>query len=273
MTHEVIQNALGAERRAAIDARDLKRARGIKDIMKQVGRAYARGWLSEDGQAFLAQPVEEKDPLASVVAEFKAGRLNTPEAVTSSWQRRWEVWGVEIGLNIAVPAFEGSQQDLNEHLLREDRPFYVPTELSTQATRHLLGKVWPAMRSQAVAENTPVTNEVDHSGWRYAEASTNAPFLDTKEGDLRNKIKKVEDGREGLTATEYIIASQDHKLLTGEYFDQGSTWSRLLGSRRDGKVVLAHFYPDGCLFVGWDLRADGHDPYLGGRSSVGVKKA
>ena len=278
MTHEVIQNAFGVERRAAIEARDLKRAQGIKDLMKRVGRGYARGWFTEDGQALLASPVvdvttQDQDPLASVVAEFRAGRLNTPEAVASNWQLRWRVWGEQVGLNIAVPDFGGSQEGLNEHLLKGDKPFYVPSELSTQATRHLLGKIWPAMQSHAVAENTPVTNEVDHSGWRYTEASTNAPLLDTKEGDLRNKIKKVEAGREGLPATEYIIASQDHKLLTGEYFDQGPTWSRLLGSRGGGGIVDASFDRGGDLGVGWGLDADGHDPYLGGRSSVGVKKA
>lgn len=217
--------------------------------------------------------VQEQDPLVSVVAEFRAGRLNTPETVTSNWQLRWGVWGEKVGLNITVPDFEGSQRDLNEHLSKGDRPFYVPTELSTQITRHLLGKIWPAMQSHSVAENTNVTNEIDHSGWRYTEGSTNAPFLNTREDDLRNKIKKVEAGREGLTATEYIIASQDHKLLTGEYFDQGSIWSRLLGSRSDGGVVIAYFRPSGGLHVGWVLRSVDHSPRLGGRSSVGVKKA
>ncbi len=215
---------------------------------------------------------QEQDPLALVVAEFKAGRLNTPEAVTSSWQLRWRVWGEQAGLNIAVPDFEGSQEDLNDHLLKGDKPLYVPTEISTQATRYLLGKIWPAMQSHAVTENTSVTNEVDHSGWRYTESSTKTPFLDTKEEDLRNKIEKVEAGREGLTTTEYIIASQDHKLLTGEYFE-GSNFSRLLGSRDGGWVVGAGFDLNGHLNVEWDLR--GGDPYprLGGRSSVGVKKA
>ncbi|OGE30729.1 hypothetical protein A3C59_03370 [Candidatus Daviesbacteria bacterium RIFCSPHIGHO2_02_FULL_36_13] len=266
MTHEVIQNALGAERRAAVNAGDVKRAEGLKDLMKRAGRGNARGWFTENGQILV-----EQDPLASVVAEFRAGRLNTPEAVTSSWQLEWRVRGEQVGLNIAVPAFEGSQADLNEHILRGDRPIFVPTELSTQATRHLLGKIWPAMQSHSVAENTSVTNEVDHSGWRYTEATTNAPYLDTTEKQLKDQLKKA--NREGLTATEYIIASQDHKLLTGEYFDQGSTWSRLLESRLGGEVVDADFYSDGYLGVHWYLKSDDHHPSLGGRSSVGVKKA
>ncbi len=216
--------------------------------------------------------VQELDPLASVVAEFRAGRLNTPEAVTSSWQLKWGVWGERVGLNVTVPDFEGSQQDLNEHLLRGDRPVFVPAEISTQGTRHLLGKIWPAMQSHCVAENTRVTNEKEHSGWRYTEGTTNAPFIDTKEQDLKDKIKKVEAGREGLNATEYIIASQDHKLLTGEYFDQGSTWARLLESRLVGSVVDARFFPYGYLDVIWHLRSDDPYPFLGGRSSVGVSK-
>lgn len=217
---------------------------------------------------------QDQDPLALVVAEFRTGRLNTPEAVTSSWRLRWQAWGEKVGLNIIVSDFEGSQADLSEHLLRGDRPFYVPSELSVQARRHILGKIWPAMKSYSIAaENTSVTNKVDHSGWRYTEASTNAPFLDTKEKNLRDKINKVEADRESLTATEYIIASQDHKLLTGEYFDQGTTWSRLLGSRSAGWVVSVSFDPDGYLSVDWGRYADDPYPDLGGRSSVGVKKA
>ena len=57
MTHEVIQNALGAERRAAVDAGDIKRAQGIKDLMKRTGRGNAKGWFTENGQILVAESV------------------------------------------------------------------------------------------------------------------------------------------------------------------------------------------------------------------------
>ncbi|KKT80744.1 MAG: hypothetical protein UW78_C0026G0002 [Candidatus Azambacteria bacterium GW2011_GWA1_44_9] len=213
----------------------------------------------------------QTDPLADVVADFQAGRLNTPEAVTASWQKRWQVWGGKIGLNIVVPAFEGSGEGLNQHLLKRDRPIYLPEELAAQTTRHLLGQIWPEMQNYSVQKRNDVINEAQHVGWRYTEAVTAAPFLGTTEEALRNMIQRA--GREGLTGNEYIIASQDHKLLTGEYFDQGVTWSRLLLSRNDGRVFSTGFSPGGRLVVHWFLGPDSCYPSVGGRSSEGVKKA
>lgn len=85
------------------------------------------------------------------------------------------------------------------------------------------------MQSEAAIEENTVTNEVDHSGWRYTESTVAAPNLNTTEKQLKDKFQKV--GREGLTLTEYIIASQDAKVLEGKYFDKDATWFRLLGSR------------------------------------------
>ena len=42
----------------------------------------------------------------------------------------------------------------------------------------------------------------------------------------------------------------------------------MLESRNDGKVVNANFNPNGNLNVNWNLKADNHNPNLGGRSSV-----
>ncbi len=57
----------------------------------EMGRTLQRlyGDVALNGQ----HPVEiaGQDPLSEVVAEFRAGRLNTPEAVTSNWQLRWRV--------------------------------------------------------------------------------------------------------------------------------------------------------------------------------------
>lgn len=222
-----------------------------------------------DGQDPIA--VARQGSLSQVTAEFKAGRLNTPDAVTRGWQTRWAVWGEKVGLNIIVPDFPGTEESLNEALIRGDKPIYVPAELSTQDKRHLLGKIWPQMQSHAVDEGNAVTNEANHTGWRYTESATDAPNTDTTEGQLRGKLKKM--GREGLTVAEYVIASQDARVLGGQYFDEGLIWSRLLGSRHEGYVVHALFLSHGGLRVDWALGRELHDPGVGGRSSLGVTEA
>lgn len=42
----------------------------------------------------------------------------------------------------------------------------------------------------------------------------------------------------------------------------------MAGSRNDGRIVNASFNRDGNLNVNWNLKADNHNPNLGGRSSV-----
>lgn len=273
-----------------------------REIEERVGQGGYPAWAAQAGDITrkagqLAQKIRELhgpeyfiepetsqsdqrsgDLSAEALAEFRAerGRLNTPEGVTKTYQAIWRERAERIGMAITVPEFPGSGEDLQEHLAKGDKPFFVPEELSTQQTRYLLGRMFPKMQSYAVQEY-PVTNEVDHSGWRYTEASTDAPYLNTTEETLRKKIerkgKERATLREGLTLSEYIIASQDHQLLTGEYFDQGSTWVRLLGSRVDGCVVLAHFHSGGSLDVHWRLYPASQYFYFGGRSSEGVKKA
>lgn len=213
----------------------------------------------------------QQAPLALVIAEFRAGRLNTPDAVTRGWQTRWIVWGEKVGLNIIVPDFPGTQESLNEALRRGDKPIYVPPELSTQDKRHLLGRIWPQMQSHAVGEGNTVTNEANHTGWRYTESAIDAPNSNTTEGQLRKIFEGM--GRAGLTVTEYIIASQDAKALEGRYFDGGPTWSLLLGSLLEGGVVYAYFHSNGYLSVEWNLHPEPPDPVIGGRSSLGATKA
>lgn len=118
-------------------------------------------------------------------------------------------------------------------------------------------------------KDNAVTNDKNSSGWFDYEVSIDAPYLDTTEGQLMDKISK--DGREILSLNQYIVAGQDSELLTGKYLDEDETWVRL-GSRHVGHVVSADFSRGGCLYVGWFLGSDYHYPYLGGRSS-GVKKA
>lgn len=217
-----------------------------------------------------AKPEPSEDLLREAIREYKT-QPHTPELVTETWQARWQVWGERAGLSIVVPDFPDTQEGLAEREQKGDKPIYVPPELATQESRYLLAKIWPNVTSYSVQEGNPVTNEVDHLGWKYVEASVDAPHRNTQEADLRKMF--ASQGREEMTLTEYIIASQDSKLRTDRFFDEGATWSRLLGSRSMGGVVRALFGSDGRLRVYWGLAPQDSGPGLGGRSSVGVQRA
>lgn len=207
-------------------------------------------------------------PLSIAVSEYQT-QPHTPELVTQTHQAIWKARGELIGATYEVIPFPYTQEQLADLEANGKRIGYLPAELATQQTRHKLGEMFPKMQSHSVKEGNLVTNDENPSGWFDYEAATDAPYLDTKEDQLMDKIKR--DGRRILTLNEYIVAGQDSKLFTGQYLDETTTWVRL-GSRSDGRMVYARFRRGGGLDVRWDLDADDHYPHFGGRSS-GVKKA
>ncbi|MEK7580677.1 MAG: hypothetical protein AAB512_00180 [Patescibacteria group bacterium] len=205
-------------------------------------------------------------PKAEGVTEFK---LDTPDAVTNTFGRIWEARGKLIGVTFDIAQCPLSEKELKEREKRNIRVGVLPQAVATQETRHLLGEMFPKMQSHSVQEGNSVTNDENPSGYFDYEAAIDAPYLDTKEKELMERIKK--DGRTILNLNQYIVAGQDSKLFTGKYLDEVSTWVRL-ASRGGGRMVVAGFGGDGSLRVASGLRADNHHSLLGGRSS-GVKKA
>lgn len=212
--------------------------------------------------------VQDIDPLASVIEAYQ-NQPHTSELVTQTHQAIWQARGKLVGASFEVTPCPYTQEELADLEANGKRIGYLPAELATQQIRHKLGEMFPKMQSHSVQEGNSVTNDRNPSGWFDYEVAIDAPYLDTKEGQLMDKIKK--DGRRILTLNEYIVAGQDNKLFTGQYLDETRTWVRL-GSRSGGNVVYAYFHSDGRLSVYWRFESDDHYPDLGGRSS-GVKKA
>ena len=131
------------------------------------------------------------------------------------------------------------------------------------------GKVFPKMNSYSVKEDSPIKDKGAKPGWVDVEMDIDAPNRHTKQDDLEKLFKSQK--RNGMRLSTYIWAGQASKVLTDKYFDQGSTYSRLLSSSSDGGVVYAYFYPSGRLDVGWYLSPEDHGTILGGRSE-GVKR-
>ncbi len=120
------------------------------------------------------------------------------------------------------------------------------------------------MGSYSVKKDNFVTNDENLSGWFDYETEVGAPYLDTNEKQLIERIAK--EKRKLLNLNQYIVAGQDNKLLTGQYLDEKGTWVRL-GSRSEGRVVFASFDRDGYLLVDWGLGSGHRRKSLGGRSS------
>ena len=249
------------------------RDQGFADIIAAVIRA--RGGDIKDIKdttlpqtALKSEAQDVVDPLAQVKEAYQ-NQPHTPELATQTHQAIWQARGELVGATYKVTPCPYTQEQLADLEADGKRVGYLPAQLATQQTRHKLGEMFPKMQSHSVKEGNSVTNDDDPSGWFDYEAAIDAPYLDTKEKQLTERVAK--DGRRLLSLNEYIVAGQDSKLFTGEYLGQASTWVRL-GSRCGGRVVNARFNGDGGLLVNWNLDADDHLPDLGGRSS-GVEKA
>ena len=189
-----------------------------------------------------------------------------PGKATDFFRTLWAEDGRGVDISVSVPECPFTQEKLREMRRERRGPIYLPEALSTQESRYLLGKMFPKMKSHSVEEGNTVTNEVVHSGWRQFDMSIDAPHLGTNESQLKAAMAL---GDEIPILNEFIFASQVSKLLTGKYLDEG-TLSRILGSRRDGRVVRAHFDSAGSLDVHSFWNPGHRSSHLGGRFSRGV---
>lgn len=210
---------------------------------------------------------QAQDELDRILAEYKSQPL-TPELVTKTWQTFLRSSVEKSGLSFPVgdiPACDRTAEEL-EQLRKEGRfMVYVP-----DVDYPLLGKIFPKMQSYATQEGSPIKDKYQSHGWIDVEGDLESPDRNTTEKDLEKLFESK--GKRGQTLKAYIWASQFNKALTGNYFDEKDSWSRLLGSRRGGNVARVGFYSHGGLRVGWGLGPQDRDPDLGGRSE-GVKKA
>ena len=191
----------------------------------------------------------------------------TPELVTRIFQTIWRERGKFVGATYDITPCPYTQKELTVLGQQGKRVGYLPFGLETQQNRKILGKMFPKMGSYSVKEGNLVTNNENPSGWFDYETGIDAPYLNTTEKQLTERV--AGEGRKLLNLNQYIIASQDSNSLTGQYLDE-KTLARL-GSRNGGRVVHACFDRDGVLGVDWPpLGPDDHCRGLGGRSS-GVK--
>src|SRR3989344_3245939 len=174
--------------------------------------------------------------LDKIAKEFNS-QVHTPEVLSQTFQAIWQARGELVGATYEVAACTYTQEKIAELEANGKRIGYLPPELATQKTRHILGGIAPEMQSHSVKENNSVTNDENYDGWFDYEIAVVAPYPDTTEKKLKEDVKK--DDRRLLTLNEYIAASLDNKLFTGHYLDEYrpnefSTRVRL-ASRNDGR--------------------------------------
>jgi len=210
---------------------------------------------------------EPQSLLAQTIQEFKQGPI-APELVTKTFQSIWQVRGESAGLEFTIPPCDRTAEELAE-LERAGRQIgFLPEQLMRQQDRTILARVFPQLGSYSVQEGNTVTNEVDRSGWFDYEASIDAPYLNTTEDQLIDRIDSEGEGLNmnllEMNLNGYIVAGEDIRFITGKYLDQdGTSWSRLLGSRGRGLLVRASFGSNGYLHVYRFLSSSENYPYLG----------
>lgn len=208
--------------------------------------------------------------LRQAVHELSKNPFN-PEAVTNFQQAFWQVPRGEEGLTFDIAPCTVTKEQLEKPFIdikgKELPPLTIgiPEELRGKEGLIKLGKMFPESKSSySVQGNTPIKDEFGKAGYIRLEGVVDAPNLDTTEDQLREHYKS--QGVRGQRLRTYIIASRQMKILKDKYFDQGATWSRLLGSRDGGVIVSAGCGSHGRLSVYRDLAPLRHDLDCGGRS-------
>ncbi len=244
----------------------LEYCRGI--IEKEGGGGQARileGLLRIRGGKDIAFPTSEQTlSLEEATREYK-NSPSRPESLTRLMRSFWLDAGQRIGKEYVVSEFPLKSQEIKERAKNGQIAIFVPAEVS----RVDLGRMFSKMGSWAVEEGNSAVDRINNSGWLWIEASVDAPNRKTTGKQLEDIFKKAK--RQGKSLRTYIIGGQISKLLTDKYFDEGATWSRLLGSCVGGRVLDARFLSDGFLHVLSDLFPESRHGYLGGRFEEVVK--
>ncbi len=209
----------------------------------------------------------ERDAVAQI-QEYKDNPYD-PEVITKIWRAFLP--------EVRIPMCDWTEEQIAAPIIGvkgEQQPgmmVFLPDLYRGKEGLISLGQRLPKMRNYSVQKDTPIASGDRLGGWIKIEASVDAPNRKTTEQQLKDHFKS--QGRYGQREEVYILGAQFSERVNGQYFDEGSTWSRLLGSRSRHGVVNFRFNSDGNLFVDWRLYPRNHNPRLGGRSEGVLQKA
>ena len=209
-------------------------------------------------------PRRNQDLLTQAIERYKGEPFN-PELVTNYWRAKLQADGVKVGIDIVVPDCDWTEEEIRRPMvdIKGNAIGGMMVPVLGEITLPLLGKMYPKIAGYSVREDTPIKDTHKTSGYVKVEATIDAPNRNTRPKELEDFAKK--QGYLGQREITYILASQASKNLIDQYFDQGETWSRLLGSRSGGYPPDARFNPDGDLVVGWHLGPQDPHLHLGAR--------
>ncbi|MBI4091814.1 MAG: hypothetical protein HY427_01250 [Candidatus Levybacteria bacterium] len=226
---------------------------GPKDSADRISRTRSR-----------APEQESQEAPRRTIAEYKQG-VSTPELWTTYWQDKFQADGRRIGINLEVPDCDWTEEEIKRPMvdIRGERIDGIMVPVVSSITLPVLGRMYPAMQSRTVREDSPVVDTHNTQGWIKVYGAGNAPNCNTGQAEAEKFAgeKGYLPGRE----ITYILGSQAKKDFSNEYFDQGATWSWLPGSQIDGRLVNASFYPRGRLHALWHLNPDIPDQSYGWR--------
>lgn len=205
--------------------------------------------------------------------------MTTPQEITETFRRIWDERGSSIGRSFTVAPCPFDVEQIKALDADGRRLAYLPPEAATREGRHLLGQIFPKMDCYSVRPDNVVHNVASPSGWFDYEVAIDAPNGNLDQAELLAELDRR--GHTLLSLNQYIVATQDSRLLTGSYLDEARTWLRvnsylaegeLLAVRIDGDemaVGLGDEEPfEGSLLLGYDVGVADRTPVCGARSST-----
>lgn len=193
-------------------------------------------------------------------------RNPTPESATQFNDFFWaEACRAEgKGREIVIPNLPKTVE-----LKKGEIQFFDPLEVSLVD----LGNMFPKIKkSWVIKEGAKIVDNNDNSGYFSTEMVFDAPYRNTKKGQLVETLKQ--EGLQQMSLKHYIIFGQMMYVLEGKYPDQ-RTWSRL-GSDYGCygyAAIRARFNPGGSLDAVPRLIAGHNFKTLGGRGEREIKVA
>lgn len=188
----------------------------------------------------------------------------TPGFLTWFMENFWE----SAGMKTQVHKFPLEGEQITERRRLGQMAIYVPHGLTMED----LKKMFPVAQILLLNDKDKfIADRVNREcscGWRWVDSMVDAPNRNTTEKGLGEIFRK--NRRSGMTSKTYIIGGQISKILTGKYFDEGETSSRLIGFS-DTKSIYARYYKSGRLFFSLIPHSERPSEHMGGRSEEVIR--
>jgi hypothetical protein len=171
--------------------------------------------------------------LEQAIKNFRKNSTS-PEAVTTYWKAKLPT--------LSIPDCDWTQDEIATPMrdINGDQVPGIMLPSGREITLSVLGEIFPKSFNREIAGEVQDTHEVD--GWVRMESIRTTPNWRVPKDEIEDFA--FQNGYLGGRIKSYLLALLATRDLHRYYLNEDGTWTWLLGSHREGEIMVAGFLSD-----------------------------